>query len=773
MSISTAKKLPTALPGTDDDEIDLLALLGVLLRGWKIILAFALAGLLLGVLYSRYVNPTYKANALLQLDEKSSGLSALGANISELVGPEVSVAQTERELIKSRMVLQPVVDQLHLDIQLSDPQQSLFNRLTQDQTATTIHYRDRVVLDTENGQAEVSAFLVPQAYLNQAFILTATNSGFDLSDGTYHYPGELGVAHTFKTSAGDIEITVLALPAPGHPVQIVKQSLQTSTDALNTALSVTERGKQSGIFELSLTGSDQQEVSRILTQVVASYVNQNQDRSSEQTTNTIDFMASQIPKLRQKLEASEADFNEFRETYGTIDVSKEAELLLTESSQIERQLNQLNLKMAELSTYYTEEHPLVIQISDQLKVLLKRKQQIKQTIEQLPEIQREFLQLSEDVGINREIYLTMLKNYEQLKIVKAGEIGYVRVIDMPISTFNPIAPKKLQIWILALLLGTMLGTLVVLLKNLLRNTVKDPERLEAKTGIPVIATIPRSKSLMRLSSPKRLTGRLLAQIDHDGLSYEAIKSLRTFLLFGMPSGAPVAVADEGQNQGSPSARLQKSKQGKVILITSESPSAGKSFITANLAEVFSQLDKKILVIDADMRLGHLHQVFPLPANQSSNGLADYLATPDRCSISNLDPDLQSEAVAADCIHKTAFDDIDFLPRGRAPHNPAALLAGTRFAKLMAQLTQQYDYIFLDTPPLLGASDAIIAAQFADKVLMVTRYNHSIEGQLAYVIKQLQRANINIDGIVLNDVRQGVIEGYGNHYGYSYGQDRSR
>ena len=763
MTISSPK-VAKARPMADDDEIDLLALLSVLLRGWKIILAFALAGLLLGVLYSRYVNPTYKADALLQLDEKSLGLSALGANISDLVAPEVSLAQTERELIKSRMVLQPVVDQLHLDIQLSDPQQSVFDRLAQARTATAIHYRDRVVLDTEQGQAKVSSFIVPPSYLNHNFILTATKGGFDLSDGSYHYPGHLGMANTFKTSAGDIEITVLALPAIGHPVQIVKQSLQSSTDALNSALSVSERGKQTGILELSLTGSDQQEVSRILTQVVASYVNQNQDRSSEQTTTTIEFMASQIPKLQQKLEAAEAAFNEFRETYGTIDVSKEAELLLTESSQIERQLNQLTLKMAELSTYYTDEHPLVIQISDQLKVLLSRKQQIQQTIEQLPEIQREFLQLSEDMGINREIYLTMLKNHEQLKIVKAGEIGYVRVVDMPISTFNPIAPKKGQIWILALLLGTMLGTLLVLLKNLLRNTVKDPERLEAKTGIPVIATIPRCKSIMRLSGPKRLAGRLLAQVDHNGLSYEAIKSLRTFLLFGMPSGARAAVADEGQNQASKQAR----PQGKVILITSESPGAGKSFITANLAEVFSQLHKKILVIDADMRLGHLHQIFTPPKAQPINGLAEYLATPTPTSISESDTDLLSEAVAANCIHATAIEGIDFLPRGRAPHNPAALLAGERFAELMAQLTEQYDYIFLDTPPLLGASDAIIAAQFADKVLMVTRYNHSIEGQLAYVIKQLQSANINIDGIVLNDIRQGVMEGYGNHYGYNYG-----
>merc|ERR1711879_203721 len=106
----------------------------------------------------------------------------------------------------------------------------------------------------------------------------------------------------------------------------------------------------------------------------------------------------------------------------------------------------------------------------------------------------EFLKLSEDTAINREIYLT-LKNYEQLKIVRAGQVGYARILDRPTSTFDAIAPNKFQIMLLALLVGTVLGVMLVLIRNLIRNVVKDPEHLESKTGIPVIATIPRSTSI--------------------------------------------------------------------------------------------------------------------------------------------------------------------------------------------------------------------------------------------------------------------------------------
>ena len=731
----------------DNDEIDLLALLWVLLRGWKMIIIFALLGLALGVLYSRYVNPTFKADALLQLDEKDQGISALGANISELIAPEVSKAQTESELIRSRMILEPVVNLLHLRIRLDDQNVSAIDRIKKDRIDVQINTTEGVALETDSGQANISQFNVSQAYLNRPFTLVRTETGFLLSNGLDDFKGQLNQPHQFKGVDGAIQITVTDLPSAQYPISITKQSLQTTTDAINSALSVVEKGQQTGIIQMSLTGPDQKQVSLILKQIVLSYIDQNQSRGSEETTKTLTFMETQIPALKQKLETSEIAFNEFRKKYGTIDVAKEAELLVTESYQIDAQLNELKLKKAELTTYYTAEHPLVVQINDQLKVLNARRQEIDATVGRLPEIQREFLKLSEDAAINREIYLTMLKNYEQLKIVKAGQIGFARIIDLPISTFKAIAPKKLQIWILALLLGGMLGTMLVLLKNLLRNAVKDPERLESKTGIPVIATIPRSKSLLRLTKNKLAPHRLLAYVDHDSLSYEAIKSLRTSLMFGMPT--------QGQGYASDtSGKGDIGSRAKVILISGESPGVGKSFIAANLSEVFSQLNKKVLIMDADMRLGELHKIFKI---EQTTGLAEYFSQEDN-TITNV-------------VHHTSIDNIDFMPRGHHPHNPSSLLASDKFGALMTQLMTSYDYIVMDSPPVLAASDAMILSQYADKVLMVTRYNESLEGQLAYAIKQMNKANIQVDGIILNDMQQGIMDKYSYHYSYAYGNNK--
>ena len=719
-----------------NNDVDLLALIFSILRGWKTILFLALLGLLIGVLYSRYETTIFKSDALIQIESSSGGISALGSNISDLVASESNLAQTEAELIKSRMVLTPVVNLLNLSIILSDPTVDAIDKIVTNRSYTQENLPESVLLATSNGKAQISQFDVSEDYLDKSFTLVRSATGFTLSNDLDTFEGQFNKTYRFKGTKGIIDIIVNDLPADDNPISITKRSLQNTTDAINNALTVTEVGDKTGIIELTMTGSNQDQISRILKQIVLSYIDQNNSRGSEETTRTIAFMETQIPELKQTLEASEKAFNAFRTENGTIDIGQESSILLAENARIDSQLSELRLKKADLTTYYTEEHPLVIQIDDQIAELQSRIQVIDNRIEGLPEVQREFLQLSEDVNINKEIYLNLLKNYQQLQIAQAGQVGFARIIDLPINTYRAIAPKKSLIIMLATLTGLLLGIMLVLLKNLLRNLVKDPDRLESKTGVPVIATIPRSPLLTRIGKNSKSTNRLLAYSDSSSLSYEAIKSLRTSLMFGMPS-----VSKTGN-------------RAKIILITGESPGVGKSFISSNLSEVFAQLNKKVLIIDADMRLGELHKVF---AMTQDNGLADYF---------------QDEAhTLVSIIHPTSMDNVDFMPRGKKPNNPASLLSSDKFDTLINELNAHYDYIIIDSPPVLAASDATILSQYADKVLMVTRYDKSIEGQLVYAVKLLNKSNVQVDGIVLNDVKQGLTSKYSYHYSYTYGNDK--
>lgn len=739
---------------TDKDN-NLLGLLLVLLRGWKIIILFAILGLIIGVLYVRYENPTFKSDALIQIDETSQNLSGLGSNIAELLPPDDSSMQSQIKLIRSRMVLEPVVDLLHLGVKLNDPEVSKIDRIKNNQTNVQMNTADGVVLETSDGRVQMSQFNVSEDYLDKSFTLLRTKTGFVLSSDSERFKGQLNKAHRFTGKSGLIEIMVNELPIGEHSIHITQQSLQITTDSINSALSVVEEGTKTGIIELSLSGLSQKQVSLILEHIVLSYSAQDQARGSEQTIKTIEFMKKQIPALKQKLKESEAIFNKFRENSGTIDVAQEASILLSENAGLDTQISELKLKRADLTTYYTNEHPLVIQINEQLRVLNARKQQIDNTISALPEVQREFLTLSEDVNIDREIYLTILKNYEQLKIVKAGEVSAARIIDLPINTNRIITPKKQLIMMLATLAGALLGTLLVFIMQMLRNVVKDPERIESKTGVPVIATIPRSGVLSRLSTNKKSAPRMLAHVDNSSLSYEAIKSLRTRLILSMP----MVISD--------------SKQAKVLLLTGESPSVGKSFISANLAEVFAQLNKKVLVIDADMRMGELHKVFGI---SQYDGLADYLLLDDSRVQLNNSADAQiinhvSDFSTESFIHPSGIEHIDFMPRGKHPNDPESLLISEKFNALLVGLKSQYDYIIIDSPPLLAASDAMVLAQYADKVLMVTRYDDSMEKQLIYAVKQMYESNIQVDGIILNDVKQGLMSKYSYNHRYAYADSR--
>ncbi|WP_299219152.1 polysaccharide biosynthesis tyrosine autokinase [Psychrobacter sp. FBL11] len=728
-----SQKLSTSGNDRDNKEIDLSSLLGSLLRGWKILLFFTLLGLIAGIIYTRYVNPTFQSDALVQIDANPQGVSALGENISNLVGSGSSQSQEEAELIKSRMVLKPVVDSLHLQIRLKNPEINAIDRIVEDRIDTPVHSEEGVSLQTETGEVRVSQFDVSEEYLDQSFTLSRSDTGFVLSRGADTFKGQLNQPHQFKGTRGSIDITVEDLPTNGQSIDITKQSLKITTDAINGNLTVEETGNMTGLIQLSMTGPDQQQTTLILNEIVMSYVNQNKARSSEETTKTLDFMETQIPVLKQKLEESEAAFNEFRKRYGTIDVAQEAQLLLAEESRIDGQLSDLKLQQAELSTYYTNEHPLVVQINDQLRVLNNRKQEINNTVAGLPEIQREFLKLSEDVDINREIYLTMLTNYEQLKIVKAGQIGYARIVDLPVSTYNPIAPKDKLVILLTTVLGALIGALIVLLRSAMRNVVRDPETVESNTGVPVIATVPRSKALKRLGKNKRVTNKLLSYSDHNSATYESIKSLRTYLMFGMPSVA------------------KTNQRSRIIVVTGESPNVGKSFIVANLAEVFAQLDKKVLVIDADMRLGSLHNVFNM---EQDTGLTDYFT--------------EEQSTAVSITHPTNIDNLDFISRGHNARNPSSMLASEKFSGLMNELAAHYDYIIIDTPPVLAATDAVLLSKYADQVVMVTRHNDSSEGQLNYAVKQMNKANIEVDGIIINDLQQGILSKNSYHYTYTYG-----
>lgn len=715
-----------------DDTIDLKELARTLIKHWYWILLCVIVAVALAVLYLRVTKPVYAVDGLIQVESNKNASAALLGDLSSVMDVK-SPAQTEIELLKSRFVLGQALRNLKLDIGLSSPQEQLTQRVRQPLPHVLMHSPKHVFYQIDRTYIDLARLDVSEALLDQRLTLTLKgNKTYQISlNEQVLLTGLIGQATHVDTPMGTIDLLVNDASSQGT-LFLVKKSLRSAAQDLSSRLSVSEKGKLTGILALSYQGTNPTLITQTLNEIMQVYLKQNVERRSAETQKTLAFLKAQLPELKDELEASERRYNEFRRQNNTIDVTKESELLLMQSVSLKTTRMELEQKAAELKARFTDEYPLMAEVNAQLAELAQENKKLEQRMTQIPEIQRLYLQLFRDVQVNTELYTSLLNSYQQLKVVKASEIGNVRVIDQAVKPMEPIKPKRSLVLMLAVLLGGFAGTALILLKNLLFSGLKDSSLIESRLGLSILATVPRSIMQRKLTRRFRKGQQhLLAAQDSEDMAIESLRSLRTVVHF----------AASGRNN--------------VILITGPSPSIGKSFIAANFAAVMAQMGKSVVLIDADMRRGHLFNYFEL---ERGVGLSEYLQGKE----SNLDL----------LCHKTNVEGLEFLNTGAIPPNPAELLLNERFNTLMDELSSTFDFVILDSPPLLAATDGVIIGRKAGLTLMVARYGHTDIKELEVANNRLVQAGVTVQGVVFNDIQQGAGTGYGYQYGYQYRSNKS-
>ncbi|RYF27411.1 MAG: polysaccharide biosynthesis tyrosine autokinase, partial [Comamonadaceae bacterium] len=348
----------------------------------------------------------------------------------------------------------------------------------------------------------------------------------------------------------------------------------------------------------------------------------------------------------------------------------------------------------------------------------------------LPNVEQDMVRLTRDVKVNSESYATLLNSLQQLRLVKEGKVGNVRVVDPPAVPEEPVKPKRKQVVAIAGILGLLLGIGLAFLRNSLRPGIKEPGQIEAVTGLNVFATIPLSAAQKKLGNfiKSHAKGKhLLAISQPDDASVESLRSLRTALQFAM--------LDASNN---------------VVLITGPTPSIGKSFTSANFAAVLGAGGKRVLLIDSDMRKGHLHQYFGLGRDVGLSGL------------------IAGSQQLTEAIYKNVSINVDFIATGRLPPNPGELLLSPTTAQLLQTLSPLYDLVLIDTPPVLAVSDTQVLASNAGTVFLVARAEVSTIGELQESTRRLAQAGVQVRGVIFNglDVTKKRY-GYGKYGGYRY------
>lgn len=712
-----------------EDTIDLKELFFSLIAQWKLIALCVILSLVCALLYLRTTPDTYAVDALVQVEESKGTSAALLGDLSSMI-EQKQPAQTEIELLKSRLVLGSVIKDLNLDLKISGTENSFFNRLLSPHDYQTTYNKNAVIFKDDAKSFDVRKFDIPTYYLDKNLLLNFNGNKYTLTDAKTKqviFSAVTNQESQHTSEYGTWKIALYTQDQLKNTYNIEKMSLPAAMLSITENYSVAEKGKLTGILGLNYQGQDKEHITNVLNSILVAYSQQNIERRSAETAQTLKFLDEQLPELKQQLDVAEREFNKFRQQYNTVDVTKESELYLTQSIQLETSKAEIEQKLAEASAKYTNEHPAMQQMNAQLGAINKKIGELNDTLKQLPDLQRRYLQLYREVEVKTQLYTALLNSYQQLRIAKAGEIGNVRIVDTAVLPIEPIKPKKLQILILAIFLGGFLGTLLALLRNMMHSGIKDSNQIENELDLPVYATVPRSpaqESRIKLLKKKK-TIPILAIKNGDDIAIESLRSMRTAIHFALNNA-----------------------KNNIIMISGPAPEVGKSFISTNLAAILAQSNKRVLIIDADMRRGYLHKYFN---HDNRPGLAEYLNT---------------QQTLDSIIKPTEIPHLDVITRGKSPVNPSELLSSAKFAAMFEQLSPMYDHIIIDTPPVLAVTDGIIISQYAGVNLVIARYAKSQMKELELTVNRFEQVGVKVNGFILNDIQRGS-GGYGYGYGYNY------
>lgn len=704
------------------DEIDLGKLLGILLDAKWIILVTTFLFAVGGVAVALLSTPIYKADALLQIEEKSKGGigSLVGGDMGELFSQESS-ATTEIEIIKSRMILGDTVDKFNLTT-LAEPKY------------LPVIGKGLARIAGKVNQIEVSRYTVPeyaQEMKHTLVVLDAEKKTYQLVRGDEQVVLQGVAGELAKKDGYELFVTELR----SHNEQefaIGQRSRLEAIEWLKQNLAISERGKQTGILQLSFEGENRKQIGELLNHISQTYFLQNVERNSAEAEKSLTFLKGHLPDIKTSLTTAEDTLNRFRQDNESIDLGLEAKSTLDVMVKLEAQLNELTFKESEISQRFTKDHPAYRSLLDKRETLLKERERLNQQVQKLPKTQREVLRMTRDVEVNQQIYIQLLNKVQELSIIKAGTVGNVRILDESQSYAKPVKPKKPLIVVLATLLGGMLSVALVLVKAALHRGVENPDEIE-QIGLSVYASVPKSNLQLELANKlarkKRNTDlTLLAESNPADLSIEALRGLRTSLHFAMM---------EAKNN--------------VLMISGPAPGIGKSFVSTNFAAVAAKTGQKVLLIDADMRKGYLQQCFGL---NWENGLSDLL----------------SGKITRDvAVQSAKVENLDIITRGQVPPNPSELLMHPRFKELVDWASENYDLVIIDTPPVLAVTDPSIVGAIAGTTLMVARFGQNTVKEIDVARSRFEQAGIEVKGVILNAIEKKASSSYGyGYYNYSYG-----
>lgn len=771
-------------PAGNDDFLRIQDLFILCLAKWYwFVISLAI---LLGAatIYLLKTPPVYTRSASLLI--KEDGKSGSGNEAAGVLG-DIDIFRTSTNInnemlsMQSPAVMYEVVRRLHLDVNYT----------------TDGRFYDPVIYGSDNpyevsffdlGDAESASFTLRPDKDGQVKLTDFTRNGEE-ADGD----AVTALNDTVQTPVG--RLLVNARPGSTAAQQMVfvsRISMQDATAGYSSRLSVALNDEKSTVVNLTLQDVCTQRAEDVLNTLISVY-NENWVKDKNQiAVSTSMFINERLGVIERELGNVDEDISSYKSENLLPDVQAAASMYMAESSEtnakiqtlntqlsmtryvrsyltgassrnqllpansgiensgIEKQIaeyNTLQLRRNDLVANSSETNPLVVDmdhslhalrdaiirtldnyvttLNTQLRALQQSARQTTARIAANPSQGKYLLSVERQQKVKESLYLFLLQKREENELSQAFTAYNTRVIMPPSGSMAPTAPAKKNILLIAFVIGLIIPVAVIFLRESMNTRIRGRKDLDALT-LPFVGEIPQAATKKKGTSDKKSTENNPIVV-HEGsrdIINEAFRVLRTNLEF----------------------MTDKEQHSNVIVVTSFNPSSGKSFLAMNIAVSLAIKQKKVLVIDGDMRHGSTSAYVGSP----QTGLSNYLSG----HVNNL-----KDIIVTDARHA----NLQFLPVGTIPPNPTELLFSDRLKQLIDTVRSQYDYIFIDCPPIEMVADTQIIEQLADRTLFVVRtglLERSMLPELQRIYDEKKYKNM---ALILN----GTV-GSGGHYGYRYG-----
>lgn len=763
----------------ENSTIDLKAELLKYLIYWKWFIISIIISISIAFFYLKITPKIYDVNTtiLIKEDNKSDLSNQLSAFTEYAFGGSKNNIENEIEIIKSRSLSEKVIDSLNLQYSYSFKDGLKTIQLYKD-TPITLEFFP----SSENNNINIQFDFFP---INEKSFKLQINEEikgtFKINELINFDLGTIIIKNNPKSNINN-DYKIEQLTIKYAPTSVVSNNIRNK-------VTVNPTSKTSSVVTIALKSSLPQEAVAYLNKLVELYNLQGIQDKRYIAKHTSDFITDRLAIISKELGDVENDVEDYKNINNLTDIQTEVNLFLNNLSNYERsvveneteikitndligylkrfktdelvpniilnqntainssidELNKLVLERQRQLINSTENHPRIIELDgvinntknniisslrnnlNSLNIIKKdltRQENIMQSkLAEVPKQEREFRIIDRQQKIKEALYLFLLQKREETNITLAATESTAKVIDDAIMPTTPVAPKSSIVLLGAFIIGCLIPFVIIYLRYLLDTKVKNRLDIEGKISVPFLGDIPKS------NSPDQII-----ELNSRSSAAEAIRIVRTnidFMLSDIPKN-----------------------ESKVIFITSNFPAEGKTFISANIATTFAISEKKTLLIGMDIRNPRLDAYFSIP----NIGLTTYL--------SNKENDITKYIVKS-----TTKDNLDILPAGIIPPNPAELLMSSKIEDLFAQLRTMYDYIIVDTAPVSLVTDTLLIAKYADTFIYVVRAEKFDKKFLAIPENLYKEKKLPRMSILLNDTDSS--KGYGYNYGYTYGYGANR